>query len=173
MFNLLLTDDKKVIYREYYLRLFSVVFLVIFCIMVAASVFLLPSYIWLRITETDVAQKNVTLPGVEQDKQLVATLTALKAKVDGLRTAESVSLRDMIEGVIAARGSGIRIEAMDYSVVDNKIVIRIAGVSSTRERLVAFSKTLGKDPLFSTVDVPVSNFVKDSNIEFSFDIHAQ
>jgi hypothetical protein len=44
--------------------------------------------------------------------------------------------------------------------------ISISGRASSREVLLSFRRTLEDNPAFSKVDLPISNFIKGSNIRF-------
>ena len=45
--------------------------------------------------------------------------------------------------------------------------ISISGVASSRDRLLLFKRELENNIAFKKVDLPISNFVKGSNIKFS------
>ncbi len=171
MFNLLLPGDKATIYKEYVLRLTVVILLGLFSTLMAGAIFLLPSYIWLRISEKEILDKKT---GSEQahvaDPHLNEVLAEAKLKMSGLHATEATSVIDLINGIVEARGTGIKLSGIDFASVDGKINFHISGVSATRDSLVAFSKRLQANPLYITVDVPISNFVKDRNIAFSLDL---
>jgi hypothetical protein len=172
MFNLLLQKEKKSVYREYTLRLLSVIFLAFFAVMFIGAIFLLPSYVRLRLEERAHAAEILNIKKIDTDQELAVLLADAKIKISGLSTEKKISSKTVIENIVAARGNGIVLNGIEYVHEGKEIHIRVSGISERRENLVAFSKELERDPIFNTVDVPVSNFVKDRDIEFSFEIHS-
>jgi len=48
--------------------------------------------------------------------------------------------------------------------------VSIEGIAPSREILLAFRRLLENDPLFKSVDLPISNFIKGSNIRFNLNL---
>ena len=69
------------------------------------------------------------------------------------------------------KGLGIKINRIFFendSLEGRKV--NINGVAQDREKLLLFRKALEDDILFKYVDLPISNFVKGSNIEFNLNL---
>ena len=48
--------------------------------------------------------------------------------------------------------------------------VTVLGIAPSRELLLLFRRALEDDVAFKKVDLPISNFVKGSNIEFSLSL---
>ena len=67
----------------------------------------------------------------------------------------------------------IRIKISQISFKDTGLDVKevnISGTAPSRERLSLFRRALEGDPLFKKVDLPISNFIKGSNIRFSLSL---
>ena len=60
----------------------------------------------------------------------------------------------------------IKIDSIYYGNTPKGREIRINGSAPSREKLLIFRLALENDPSFSRVDLPISNFVKGSDIKF-------
>jgi hypothetical protein len=69
---------------------------------------------------------------------------------------------DKMNGIVFPGIDVFSISNVDYS-------ITILGRSLTRDDLILFKEKLEKDSCFSSVDLPLSNLVDKSNIEFQID----
>ena len=159
--------------RGFYYR-FAVLFLfmVSFAVLIA-FVAVLPSYFLSsaksRIADMKlVAQKNEPVP--IPDQETLAIIKDLDAKLNLLEQDEQnkfVVSEQVVNAVILRKLPGIKIANIVYEndVAKGKKII-IQGNASSREVLLAFRRALENDVAFKTVDLPISNFVKGSNIKF-------
>lgn len=173
MFNLLLPSDKVALYREYMFRVVIVALGAFLLVVAIGIVFLFPSYIWLRINERAILEKRTDTLKSSVSEEALSTIEEASAALATLSTKKQVSYRELIEGLVAKRGSGIKLDGLEYAFEAGKLHLHISGVSRDRESLVAFSKAIGKDPAYMSVDVPISNFVKDRDIDFSLNIEGR
>jgi hypothetical protein len=58
----------------------------------------------------------------------------------------------------------------DNTVAKGDKKVNIQGTAPSRERLLIFRQALEGNPAFKKVDLPISNFVKGSNIQFSLSL---
>ncbi len=64
--------------------------------------------------------------------------------------------------------SDIKITKISYQADKAKGgTVSIAGTAPSRDRLLLFKKALDDDNNFTKVDLPISNFVKGSDIQFN------
>lgn len=173
MFNLLPRQHIRRIWREYYLRLFSVLFVFAGIWGLLSAVFLVPSYVAVRAersailgeskqyqeTEFHTERDDAVRGAVREANRDVAVLGAWHKK------ASSSSL---LRRVIGARPGGIFISSFFYEAKESgedRIVVR--GTADTREALIAFTDALRREDAFENVDLPISNLAKDRDIAFS------
>jgi hypothetical protein len=74
----------------------------------------------------------------------------------------------LIDKIVFNKPSGVKIRSIDIGKNKEQLwSIILKGVSGNRNDLVAFTTSLKKDPLFSSVDSPFSNLIKGGGSDFS------
>jgi hypothetical protein len=174
MFYFLPEKEKKELTREYLLRL-SIVALSFSCVAIfLGSVFLLPSYVISDKKFEEVSFRN---------KQLTATLesggksgfnealAAAKKDMKLLAVTNEMPMIDFIAKITKRKSEDVSIKTIQFvRKVEGGSEIQVVGNSATRDALISFEKELAKEPLFSSVDFPVSNLAKSKDIDFSIKI---
>lgn len=158
---------------DFYSRL-AILFLSVinFCILVT-FILMLPSYFVLSVKNTTIdakleTQKQEALPTLDQ-----TTLASIKDINNELNLVEQsqknkfpLSLK-VINAIVLNKRPDIKITQILY---ENDAItgkrISIDGTAPSREVLLLFREALGNDPNFKSVDLPISNFVKGTNIQF-------
>lgn len=173
MINLIPIEEKKRRARNFYFRLIVVFFIVVSFSIIIASVAILPSYFVSSFRENFIttkfeAQKLEPIQIIDQQTSFV--IKDLNNKLNLIENAEQniflISQR-VIREIISKKMSDIKITQIFYennSLEGKKISIR--GSAPNRERLLLFRQELEDDNTFSKVDLPISNFVKGSDIQF-------
>ena len=115
------------------------------------------------------AQSNEVAP--VPDKQTVQIIDDLDKKlkiVENAQTKTFLPTEMVIKAVIANKMPEIKIDQIDYEDnADGGKKITIGGTAPSREMLLLFRQALEDDKEFKNVDLPISNFVKGSDIKFS------
>lgn len=143
-----------------------------FCIIVA-TVSLLPTYFISNVKKNLVlsklnTQKEEPIPLLDQ--KAMSAIDELDNKMSLIENIEknkfSVS-KEVIDKILSYKMVDIKITQIRYEddLVKGK-KISINGNAPNRDRLLLFRKALEEDNSFTTVDLPISNFIKGSNIEF-------
>ena len=138
-----------------------------------ASVVILPSY-FITSVEGRSAQAKLKLQEEKSvslsDQNALETVEDLKRKLKLIRNAEKnkfIFSEKVINEIVLEKVSNIKITEILY---ENKGesggMIKVAGSASSREALISFRHALEDNSNFSKVDLPVSNFIKGSNIKF-------
>jgi hypothetical protein len=175
--NLIPKEEKKQMTIDFYFRL-GLLFLMMldFC-MVVLFVSVLPSYFLSSVKVTLVNtklenQKREPLPLL--GKQSLAEIKDINNKLDLVDNAEknkfTLSVR-VINSIILGKRSDIKITQIVYE--NNPISgkkISITGTAPSREVLLLFRQALEDNSTFKNVDLPISNFVKGSNIQFNLNL---
>lgn len=177
MFNVLPDNFKKVIKSQYKKRRLVVCFLAVILLQISFFIFILPSYIFLvtekrnllaesqRSEVSNVLGNNITASKVFRNVN--NDLFVLSSDI------EQNNIEDFLSKLISLEGAEIKIKEIVYknktaTATTTTIVLR--GVALNRNALLLFSNIIKADSLFGNVDLPVSNFVKDKNIDFSMTI---
>lgn len=173
MINLTPKEEKKKITVDFYHRL-ALLFLIMidFCVFVAA-VSLLPSYFISFAKKATVntkleIQKNEPLPVLGE--QSVSVIKDINSRLDLIEKAENNKFfpsEKVINAILLKKRPDIKITQILYEndPVNGK-KIKITGTAPSREVLLLFRQALEDNPLLKKVDLPISNFVKGSNIQF-------
>lgn len=175
MLNLLPIEEKNKIRREYIFRRLSAVFLLLFFVLVISSILLFPVYILSKIRLDEIKKENVELSKkintVDDEEKLASLVKEIGDKTAGIKPALGTEINKAFSSVISDRPANIKITGLDYKKnAPNKAEITITGVSADRESLKSYGKRLQDDIWFSEVNLPISNFAKAKNIDFSIKI---
>lgn len=175
MFNLLPPNEKQNIIKEYASRRLILMSLFLCALGLIGITALIPSYLLsrARINELsgDVKRSTALIEAkVLEDQAKVVTLT--NAKLGALSdVVDDVTIHDLFLNIIEKRGSGVRINALMYRRGDKDLgALTVTGVARDRESLSNFVQVLKGDPIFTKVDLPVSNFAKDKNTNFTIQL---
>jgi len=163
--------------RDFRFRL-GVLFLVMFdfCIFII-SISLMPSYFISSVKETVAGtklevQKAQPLP--EPGAESLIAVKDINNKLALIENAEKnkfLPSYKVINSVLLGKRPDIRITQILY--VNDPALgkkISITGTAPSREVLLLFRQSLEDNPTFKNVDLPISNFVKGSNIQFSLSL---
>lgn len=177
MINLIPNEEKKKIIADFYFRFFSVFFIMLalgFCIL---AVLLFPSY-FLSVIENRsvnarlVSQANEAIP--LPDKNTLSAVDDLNKKISIAEDFEKQNqslIGKVMDPVLSSKIKDIKITSLSYMKLPEKPgQMTVSGVATNREALVLFRQNLEKNVAFSSVDLPISNFVKGSNIRFSLEL---
>jgi len=155
---------------EFRLRLATLFFLMFdFCILIALIV-LLPSY-FLSTTKNSVANAKLETQKADpspMSEELVA-IGDINSKLDLIENAEKNKFLlsvDVINAILLKKRSDIKITQISYQNDTRGRKIGVTGTAPSREVLLLFRLALESSPAFKSVDLPISNFVKGSNIQF-------
>ena len=168
MFNLLPSQQKKILAREYQFRFIAVALFFLGSIGLFALVLLFPSYILSSQKQIEAERaagilKKQMASGSKDDLATVFRLTEKQATV--LNTATPVSpTYDLIDSAIRAKTSDIAI--IGFIIVrneDNSRTLSLTGTAVNRDTLLSFVHILEQDKNFKSVTAPVSNFAESKN----------
>lgn len=172
MFNLLSTEDKKIIKSEYSRRLVSVIFGILLFIFVISLLFLTPILINVYSASNNAKVELEALkskPASSDYRDLEDTIKEIKLAMDILKT--DMTLRPHIAGaiieVLKDRSAGISIENISWFSDESGIRLNINGTASSRELLRKYVLVLQSNKSFFKVDIPVSAFAKAEESNFS------
>jgi Fimbrial assembly protein (PilN) len=173
MFLLILQEQKIKLLRQYRLRLLFVVisFLVI---LIAYGVFtLIPAYIYIHGEEESILKSYEGLKKSITDKSdgdLEKSLQNIKENIEALK-GEDANILLTVKLIVDSRPSNVRLTKLSYSYNPEDIsIFEVVGVADDRASLIKFSKNLQANPIFTKVELPISNLAKDSSIDFNITI---
>lgn len=177
MLSLLLTKQKKDLKKEYTLRFVNVLLTFILISSVAWIIFLFPSYIivYSELGELEKQSQEADSVGLAEHK------SELEEKVKGLNQIltlfdmeDKVLSTEIIREITNAQTTGVSINVFNLGGLGTeREIINIQGSAANREALKSFSIALSNSKLFEEVELPLSSFVKESDIPFSISLYIQ
>ncbi|HBV01248.1 MAG TPA: hypothetical protein DEF00_02520 [Candidatus Taylorbacteria bacterium] len=171
MFNLLPKAKKDIIHSEYRIRLAVVSLWFLFFIFIFSSMLFIPSLLLSSAKERAAQERFAALSkSVERngEAELDAALNEAKSRL-ALLSSETpkMFLHELLMLIVSVKTD--RISLTNFSFIrsaDGKREIAISGVGEDRTALLSFIKALENTNLFEKVNAPISNFVKDTDINF-------
>ncbi len=175
MFNLIPQSLKGYILADYKERRIVVILVGVVFLILIAFVFLAPSLGYLFFEEKNILAEVEAMKSLDQFKKVDQVETSIKDANEQLRALlTEVSPVDpirAIERVIAVKNSGVHITDMQYQEItatSSSLVMR--GSADKRDALKQFVTNVQALPGFADVVLPVSNFAKDKDIDFSISV---
>lgn len=179
MINILPIEDRKEIKKNYFKRLLIVALVFFAVTILMAIIMLLPTIFFLNEHES-VSQKELEYVnkklGDAGISQITPMVEDLNKKVQILKTTSGFGkYSDTVTEILNAGGSGIKISSLSIKKSAGKESVYISGHSATRKDLLAFLDNLKqckaafktKCTPFDKIESPVSNLLKESDIDFS------
>lgn len=174
MINLIPNEEKRQIVKDFYLRFTTVVFIMLGLSFVVASISILPAYFLSSVEENFFnskleLQKNELIPANDQNTLII--IKDLKNKLNLIENAQKNKdaefSQKVINKILLKKMPNIKITEIFYQKdPQTGEKISVNGKASSREILLSFRRALEDDVSFKKVDLPISNFVKGSNIKF-------
>lgn len=175
MFNLLPDSFKDEMIKEYNLRRFLIVIMFVFFIQITFFIFLLPS--WL-ISNSKEESSKLRLAQLESSKLLSESAT-IKTVVKNInaelgiidKSLEYPVFTKYLDSILDKKTPNIKISMFSYvSNSSSTATVIIKGISATRDSLVEFKNSLDALKIFKSIDLPISNYAKDKDIEFGMNL---
>jgi len=173
MINLIPNEEKKKITRDFYLRIFTMIFVMLGSSFLIASILIFPTYIISSVEKNaingklEIGGKDTTLLPDQNTLVIIKNLQDKLNLIENVKKNKFVFSQKVINEIILQKIPGIKITEISYQ-NDLKVgkKINISGKAQSRDILLAFRRALEDDTAFSKVDLPISNFIKGSNIKF-------
>lgn len=170
MVNLIPKEEKKKMIGDFRLRIVVLfLFMFGFCILVGL-VTLLPSY-FISSTKYSLSQTKLETQKLDPShmSEELAIIQDINKKLDLIENSEKnrfTPSSDVIDAILLKKRPDIKITEISYENDVQGKKIGVTGTAPSREVLLLFRLDLESSSSFKTVDLPISNFVKGSNIQF-------
>lgn len=171
MQNLLPKTQKDRLKKETRARLLTLFFMAVFTASVFGSLILFSLEIFLKNRQSELSLSSTSLedavPGGLLELNKEAELTNDKAIA--LAPDSAISVTNIFNKISADKPDGILIKGFSY-VSDNILAVTVTATADKRDDILEFVDRVRLRRGFSEVDVPVSNFAKDSDISFTMSL---
>ncbi|HEY0220681.1 MAG TPA: hypothetical protein VGC58_00465 [Candidatus Paceibacterota bacterium] len=176
MFNLLPDSFKEDLTREYHLRRFIIVLFFVIFIQISFFILMLPSWVTSLSKEKEVTlrvEKMNESPLISSLNMIKPTIKALNSEIILMdRYLDYPEAMPFFSTVLSKKETSIKINQFSYTAIGSSTAtISLQGFSATRDSLVEFKKSLDDLKIFKSVDLPISNYAKDRDINFSMTIN--
>lgn len=179
MINLIPSQDKKRMVRDFYSRLIATIFIMLGVCALVTAVAVFPSYFSAVLKKNLAnqkfeAQEKEPLPSVDQET--LNTMDNIKAKLELIENTERNTFlvsEKIIKEIISSKTNNIKITKINYEHSPTKgRFININGTAPSREELLTFRKILENNKSFKDINLPISNFIKGTDIQFNLTLVA-
>jgi len=174
MSNLLPIEQKKSILRLYRKRFLALTFFYIIALALVGLLLLLPSLFLSKSSESLLSQKRDVLASNDTStitKSLAASIGDINTRLAIFpgNTTASPLVADFVNPVLGAKTKAIHLTNLTYALGDSPTTaaIQIEGTADSREDLLSFTGSLKAIKTFSNVNVPITSFIKDSDVTFT------
>lgn len=170
MINLIPPKAKKLVVREYWLRVAAVWFLMLSFALLIMTFLSLPTYILISSLERAMASQ-IDYAKAEQGsyKELERTIKNTNALIVHLNRGEGeVRFSALVDELDQVSGESVTLTEFGFIEEDGELKqISLVGHADTRVALSSFRDRLEAHEQFASVDLPISNLAKDKDITFS------
>ncbi len=174
--NLLPPERRRVLFREYLLRLAVVATALFTILVVVAGALLIPTYVFLsgsaESKKTRLASIESSLSSIDEES-LSARLTALSQNAMTLiELADAPSASKMIRDILSIPRPGISVTGFSYSPKNEKTpaTLLVSGNALTRDALRGYQLAVQDSSLVRSATLPVSVYAKDANLPFTISV---
>jgi len=177
--NVLPYEEKKLLRREYWMRLFTMFLNLIILASIISTFLLFPSYFLSKSKESLVESKlkvfnnensNLTIDNVDKiTKDINLKLNILNESNPPYEVSDKV-----LNNILSSRTKGITFTQILFNKKINESEtisdLTVYGVAANRDSLRNFKTALDNNPNFSEVNLPISNFLEKSDLSFTISI---
>jgi hypothetical protein len=175
MINMLPVQERLKLLRAYRFRVAALVAGVVAFGMVIALALLVPAYLLTDIRRQTVIDRLTSMDSSELDTKvgsLNSIITDINTRLAVFQDPEKTVLisRDALLPVLTHTNQNLFVNSFSATrTPDDTLTISVGGVAKNRSALLAFERALRATPTFSGVNVPISNFVRGSDIIFTIE----
>lgn len=169
MINLIPPSAKKSIIREYWKRTVTVWLCLFSVLFIMLAVFLLPTYVML-LTEIDnlADESSFESESIVKYDQSVSALKKANAEALLLLDQKSTTTPSLlITALVNYAGESIALNSFQLESLVTGGDVSVSGVASTRQTLANFRDKVAADSNFSSVNLPISNLIKEKDLLFT------
>jgi len=173
MFSFLPEPYKAKAKREYDLRLWASICLMLGCVSLVSAALVFPAYLSARSTNTSAATAYSVAVEAEAssvNKDADAAIMQAKSYMSAFQTLIPLDADEVVSSIVGAKPQGVSITSISIGDTDDGIQVSIGGVASTREELLAFSNALENVSDFSAVNLPVDYLANDTNTDYTISL---
>lgn len=177
MINLLSDTEKELLRREYARRRMVASLVLASITLLAGALLLVPPYYAAHGKYRSYAERTA---GFGSDSAptstaaILATVRGVKDRLSLVKKAVPANVDDILAAVVEKKDKRVMIRSFLYeskqSDKGTAAVVTLGGTADTRDALIAYVNRLKQVERFAQVYSPISNLVKDKNIDYTIQI---
>ena len=180
MINLIPKEEKKKMLVDFYCRFAVLLLLMASFSVFIASVAILPAYFFSSVknsianTKLNIQKEEHQPTSDEQSLSEVKDINNKLAVVENAKKNKFLVSEKVISAILLEKTPDIKITQIVYTNntgADKNVTI--LGAATSRETLLSFQQSLEDSSAFKNVNLPISNFIKGSNIQFNLSLTPQ
>ena len=175
MINLLPSEQKQLLWRDYHRRVLVVGGFLFSCLLFVAIVVLATLYFSVGASQQRAENTLIkgrvenTVATADQLEQEIKSFSQKLALLNGSGIPTPITA--VIKSILNHKIAGVVLNTINYNKnLDELVNINVAGTAQTRSQFLALVEALRSDPTFKKVDSPVSNLIKESQTDFSLSL---
>lgn len=175
MSNLLPEQEKKQI-KKLFNKRFATISVAFFSVAgFLATILIIPTFIYSKDTEKFLLDKKAQLAGKETsglEKSLTEAITDINTRLQVFSDGPIIfpMTNTVLDPILKVKSNKIYINKFTGNIDQKKkgeMTITISGTATSRDALLKFSEDIGKLDGVSSVSVPISSFLRNSNVSFT------
>jgi hypothetical protein len=174
MINLLSRTEQQKIYREYLLRITTILGVFMGITGLVFIIILIPTYMRfdseIKKVQSELEAKKSQI--TSEDQAQVAEAKEFLSELQVLRgTVASTSVVSLVERIVSLKPSRVSIVGFSYEAGEKagaKLTIR--GKADRREDLLEFKERLETSAGYTNIDLPAQTLIKRTDIQFTMDL---
>jgi hypothetical protein len=177
MANLITEKQKKVVFEEYLIRLWAVVLSLVCLAGIFLLAYMIPYYFSLLRNDLIISEQLKSVISTENKENVGESVGRVANRLNDQMKAVEVYLSKPLSPslsfakVLENKSPNVSVNRLGFKMLNSKEVqIFVSGVAQNRQALVGFISDLKSKGGFASVESPVSDFAKDSNISFTVTI---
>jgi len=178
MINLLPEQKKKQIADRYHAELLVVWATLATFVFVAGCALVASMYVeryYASVTRaTGLVRLADAVQALEKDQAVADVISRTRDRIQRIGMEDkSQGIYELIVDISGRRVSGATIATMSVDKKGSTTVIQLGGTATSRASLLSFVAALEKSPKISSVVSPISNLVKENDIQYAMTINGK
>ncbi len=177
MINLLPITEKQKIRETYRFLVLSMYLIVLSLVLLVAILSFLPSFFITDSKYQKILAESQTKEAIikqSQEQEIKKIITDTNAKIVLLKSTTTPSSSNLFYKILESRPVGVYITNFSYDTTkkgnSSFSSITMQGTAENRTKLLSFVEVLSKENSFSSVDLPISNLISDTNVSYTLNI---
>jgi len=178
MINLLTPEKKQALRKMYLFRVVVVSLATLVVIFITGATFLLPSFFLALLREEQLTER---VDGIQRSsafketERLEKIISDTNTETSILSQGDGSLFSNVILVFLDEKGPDVVLSGFFFQKDRGQEVgapkINIKGTARTRDALISFVERMKKNNIFSSIELPVSSFIKSQDVPFSITVY--